>query len=602
MKYGFTLFVLFFYINTIKGINTNPSDLNINSQIGEIIVIGDGQNVCENESSIQLIVGAIGATSYEWFLDKGGIISAHNIISIGKNTFLLSITKYTPRGTNKLYVQALDLNGSRSELKEVSYTVGETPSNLGFSGATEYCAGEVVEIEPSAANANSYEFATDSNFNYLVPSSMRKGNKLRFVAYKAGETTYYYRATNASGCITEIKSFTINIKPKPTNFKARQNKTTVCVGGVIYFEVGANGATKFLWWKDRLATTPLESQYIKGSLKNKIEMPANQASSGSLWVQAVSTSGCIAEPIRVDYTVLAKPAIRSISVNKGGNLFFVGDKISIAINARNYTHYRILKNSDEIPPLRKGNVNNYLISSHSDLGSAGTYTVEVSNGICSAKKDINIYVVNSVKIYHNREDRIKTESDGTKVVELYKNDWISFWAGINNSKFSYLWLFGDGFNEKGNRVTHYYYSTGIYTPTLKVTYLPTGYEFIVQLSEKIKVIETNNLRAFPRGVFEASNKPINKIDQLKENKILIFPNPFKEELTLKLKSKVKTTGMFKIYSNEGHSLLEKHFNIKIGLNNFKFRNLPKILTHTINIYYAEIKIGNKRKIIKIVKK
>ncbi|MCG8814151.1 hypothetical protein G1K66_12895, partial [Tenacibaculum finnmarkense] len=302
----------------------------INPKVGEITVNNTSNSFCQGET-VEIIVGAVNASGgFNWFSDALGTIPITNITGDKNNTFKLITNLNTPTGTTKLYVRGINDSNCNSELKEVSYTIKETPSNLQVAGNTEYCTGDTVSLMPSANNANSYQWAYDSNFNNLVDASKVKASgELNYIANATENTTLYYRAVNLSGCNGIVNSVTLKVLKGVTNLSITNNNISVCKGENLIFVATAENATSYKFFDNNGAE-------IETSNSLNLDTQNFTPDTYNYKVQAFNTNGCNSEILDFSFTIFDVPNLPTIT---GNTIYCNNETVHLTANSTGSTFY-----------------------------------------------------------------------------------------------------------------------------------------------------------------------------------------------------------------------------------------------------------------------
>ncbi|MCG8860101.1 hypothetical protein, partial [Tenacibaculum finnmarkense] len=304
--------------------------ITINPKVGEITVNNTNNSFCQGET-VEIIVGAVNASGgFNWFSDALGTIPITNITGNKNNTFKLITNLNTPTGTTKLYVRGINDSNCNSELKEVSYTIKETPSNLQVAGNTEYCTGDTVSLMPSANNANSYQWALDSNFNNLVDNAKVKASgELNYIANATENTTLYYRAVNLSGCNGVVNSVTLKVLKGVKNLSITNNAISVCKGENLIFVASAENATSYLFFDNNGAE-------IETSNSLNLDTQNFTPDTYNYKVQAFNTNGCNSEILDFSFTIFDVPNLPTIT---GNTIYCNNETVHLTANSTGSTFY-----------------------------------------------------------------------------------------------------------------------------------------------------------------------------------------------------------------------------------------------------------------------
>jgi hypothetical protein len=316
---------------------SNSLEVTINPQVGAVTVNGNGDSFCQGDT-VELTAGAINSDNFEWFTDSLGTIPASGITGSSRNTFMLDTNTNSQTGTTTLYVRGVNRSNCNGQLKEVSYTIKTTPSNLQLFGETEYCTGDTVLLIPSANNATSYQWALDGNFNNLVDASkINENGALTYNTSTTENTTFFYRALNNLSCASPSKSVTIEVYKGVTELSFTNNGASFCQEETVELIVGATNATGFEWFTDSLGT--ISASGITGNNDNTFRLDTDtRTTTGTtiLYVRGVNDSNCKSQLKEVSYTVEAKPVNLQ---HEGNTTVCLGESVSISLNANFANNY-----------------------------------------------------------------------------------------------------------------------------------------------------------------------------------------------------------------------------------------------------------------------
>ncbi|MEI7979394.1 MAG: T9SS type A sorting domain-containing protein, partial [Bacteroidota bacterium] len=146
------------------------------------------------------------------------------------------------------------------------------------------------------------------------------------------------------------------------------------------------------------------------------------------------------------------------------------------------------------------------------------------------------------------------------------------------SGLEYLWFFGDGDTSTTAIPTHTYSKNGIFISYL-VTRSAAG---CVDSTSKQVVINTVGVNGELAQNFEVN----------------VYPNPFKDYLTINLKTINGGNALIKITDVSGRLMYETNLNTKSGNNEFELNNIPEMKD---GMYFINIVQGNQSSIYKIVR-
>lgn len=285
----------------------------VNDGVGAISIIGNQNNYCTGED-IEIIAGASNVSDFNWFVDAELLIPVESVYG---NTAITGSSDNILRFPNTdlamddyiFYVQASSAQGCTSNINEVVFSVGTTPTNLQLAQVEDsYCTQQQVLIVPSALNASTYEWSFDSNFNNPVPDALiNVSGALDYIPTSTGTTVYYVRAASSSGCISEnIREVEIEVLQGVEDFTINQTSFNVCQGEIIEIVALANFVNSYGYFTNSSATIPIGV----GSQNNgTININTNDLGLGltTIYAQASNINSCDSNVIPIDINVLEQP-------------------------------------------------------------------------------------------------------------------------------------------------------------------------------------------------------------------------------------------------------------------------------------------------------
>ena len=229
----------------------------------------------------------------------------------------------------------------------------------------------------------------------------------------------------------------------------------------------------------------------------------------------------------------------------------------------------------------------FKITSFSDGDTQGSYTVELSNGICQTSEEIGIYVINETpKIIHNKEANEKTTPLGERLITVFQNEYITFNSNVTNSLYLKEWDFGDGFNNSGNTVTHHFNKVGKFYLSLRITNTQTN--ATIDLSNEIIIETIPKEHAVIIEDFKAPDKNIS-----------FSPTPFKNKLTLQIGLSESKDITLRIYNLNGLVVFVEKVQGFLGENTFTWNN--PLGAAPPGIYIASLSVEEENYTVKLIK-
>lgn len=292
-------------------------------------------NICNGTSTS---INASGATSYTW-LPNG---TTGNSISVTPTT---TIT-YTVIGSD-----AVCTNSSTA-------TVSVTTINTTLSAnSPSYCLG-VPSVTLTGNGATTYSWSPGTGLNVTTGA---------VVTATPGISTIYTVTGTTNGCVS---TQTISITVPPTNsLTATASNTTICLGG-SGSTLTATSANTYTW----LPTS------ANGSV-----IAVNPTSTTEYTVIGQNAQGCFANPTVV--TVFVVPAVVP-TISSSSATACQSQTIGLSVNpGPNYTY-----TWQPVAQLNSSN-NTNTVNAMPTSSSNVIYTVNVSNGICSATDTILIKIL-----------------------------------------------------------------------------------------------------------------------------------------------------------------------------------------------------------------
>lgn len=309
-----------------------------------------------------------------------------------------------------------------------------------------------------------------------------------------------------------------------------------------------------------------------------------------LYVKAINSAGCQSPLVNIHFVVNASPVITQFAAAQ--QTIVQGNPVTFAIAGTGYTQWRLLFNGTQVSPsgsgYNTGAVSNYILTQSVQPNQQGTYTLEITNGTCTATKDFNLYILPTVVITHDRTDKIGLDNGQTKVI-LHQHDKITFSSNVDSNAYNELWTYGDGFNNTTVTGQHYYNNAGQFNASLSLTNKATGEKFSFPYSLPILVLPEDNVVTVDGGI----NAP--------NTEYLIYPNPFKEFFKLRYTANSGERLTLRIYDLRGVSLFNESW-IADGATNVRTFYNPIIsapsAVYVVHVHNETQKTIQKIKVIK----
>ncbi|WP_123838409.1 hypothetical protein [Chryseobacterium oncorhynchi] len=541
---------LYYKIQNAGGCSSSltPVTFTILAAPTNLAVTNNNAVVCKG-NIVTFEASAFNVSNYAWYKDYAtGLVADPQFIS-GTNNYKLSIpTSNLPAGVYNYTVVGENSNGCKTQPIVITFTVKDVPGNSSLTGLTTYCQTETVHFTLVNSNSNNFSWFTDANGLNPLNSSYISNNGAEINipgnTFQSGSHSLYYYATNQS-CNSPMQTVSFSIKQSPSNLNVSGNNGTYCFGDLIDIVVGSTGgATDYQWFEDAAASLLLSSNYITGTIHERLQTSSFGVGSHTVYVRAINSNGCTSTLLPVSFTVNAKPIISTFATNS--STVTESSPITFNINGSGYTKWKLLFNGSQVAPAG-GGWNNGTISTHTYTSSAtqanqGTYTLVISNGTCEQTKDFNLYVIPNIVITHDRTNDIGLDNGVSKVV-MKQHEVITFSTNLPvNALYNEEWDYGDGFNNQTVAGQHYYNNAGEFSVKLKVTNSVNGdvinltYQLPILVKEVDSTIPTNTL-----------NPPAD---------YTIYPNPYKEFLGLKFTANQGDKLVLRIYSLSGISVFD----------------------------------------------
>jgi hypothetical protein len=229
--------------------------------------------------------------------------------------------------------------------------VGALPlATLTASGPTTFCAGGSVTLNASTGSGFTYQWRRNA---VTISGAVA-------TTYSATEAGSYTVIVSSAGCASISSAVDVVISSASTAALTAAGPTSICTGGSVSLSTPAASGNTYAW--KRNGTT------ISGVSTNSYS--ANQTGS---YTVTVSSTGCTANSTALSVTVSAPPAA---SISAGGATSFCSGG-SVVLNANTGTGFSYAWRLN-------GTAISGATSSSYTATNAGSYTVVVSNGGCTA--------------------------------------------------------------------------------------------------------------------------------------------------------------------------------------------------------------------------
>jgi hypothetical protein len=242
--------------------------------------------------------------------------------SNGATTQSISVT-----ASGTYSVTVTDANGCSAVSADTTVTVNPVPeATIAASGATAFCAGGSVTL--TASEGQSFVWsngATTQSINVTASGS------------------YSVTVTGTHGCSATSAATTVTVNALPTPSITPSGSTSFCQGGSV--TLTAPAAASYLW--------------SDGAMTQSITVSASDSYS----VTVTDANGCSGTSSAVTVTVFPLPAVE---ITASGSTICAGGSVTLtASEAQSYLW------------------SNGATTRSISVGTAGTYTVTVSDGTCS---------------------------------------------------------------------------------------------------------------------------------------------------------------------------------------------------------------------------
>ncbi len=307
------------------------------------------QNGCTATSSVNVTAGTAPSAA----------ISGNTTICVGGNTTLSApagLTYQWSANANNATSQTVNVTAAGTysvtttqngctATSSVNVTVGNPSATITPAGSTTFCAGGSVSLSAPAG--------------YTYQWSANAGSATTQTVTATASGTYSVTVSAGVGC-TATNSITVTANPIPSATITPGSTTTFCQGGSV--NLSAPAGFTYLW----------------SSNANNATTQQITATTGGTYSVTVTNNGCTATSSQV---VNVNPTPSATITPSGATTFCIGGSVNLSAPAGlTYTW-----------SANAGNSTNQQVTAT----VAGTYSVTVSNGTCSATNSVSVSVVSS---------------------------------------------------------------------------------------------------------------------------------------------------------------------------------------------------------------
>lgn len=561
-----------------------------------LTVTNNNAVICKGKDAV-FEASATNSTMFEWYKDyQSSLVADPKFVSGTANYKLTIPTADLEVGTYTYYVIAKSSSGCKTEPFKVTFSVKDVPNRTTLIGEKIFCQNELITFELLNQTTKTFKWFTDANgLNPLDAQFISNdGASVKIPAqnYKAGTYTLYFYSTNLI-CNSEMQSVTFTVNESPSELNIIGNEGEYCYGNMIDIAIGSTGgATSYQWFLDSKGSILVDKIYLTGTMNERFKTNSLMAGNYVLYVRAINEKGCQSALKQITFKVNPTPVVQEFQTSK--KTIQQGETIDFKINAKGYDRWRVLFNGIPLYPqegYNNGQVVNYVLTKDAQISNQGTYTLEISNGTCTAQSSTYIYVLPKVVITHNKTERISKDNGEQKVI-LNQHESIIFDANSDNNLYSEKWYYGDGFENSTISGNHFFNQAGEFIVKLELTNKNTEERFLFEYEYPILV------------------KPVDNVEEIKptltaptKEEYIITPNPFKS--FFKVITNGASTGdiiTMRIFDLKGVSLFSESWLVDGVHNSRTFYN--PMINAPQGTYVVVIHNQNKKSIIntKIIKK
>ena len=265
------------------------------------ITVSGSTTICSG-GSINLISSM--GSSYQWSLNGVAIPNATN------SSFMAS------SGGN-YSVSLVNSTGCSVSSSEITITVNPIPSpSITANGTTTICPGSTVTL--STASASFYQWK-------LNGANISGATSATYGASLAG--VYTVTVTNSNGCSGTSSTIAVTLAPLPVVSISTSGNTVLCPGSTVQIQASGTAGCTYQWIKNGVQ--------IAGAVNANYN--ANQ--SGSFQVIATTAAGCQSTSNQINVTVLSA----NLQAN-GPTTFCQGSSVVLQATVGPGYQYRWIKN------------------------------------------------------------------------------------------------------------------------------------------------------------------------------------------------------------------------------------------------------------------
>jgi len=304
------------------------------------------------ESSVQLSVNAIGATSYSWVGPNGFTSSLqnptiNNITAAANGTYTVTVT--SPSCTN---------------VASVNITVNALPTASIAYTAASFCATGTVT--PTITGTTGGTFSATSGLNIDAATGA-----IDLATSVAGTYTVTYTFSNAT--CSNTTTATVAVKALPLVVTTAQ---AICAPGTIDLTAaavtaGSTAGLTFTYYTDAAGTTPLAN-------------PNAVVASGTYYIQGyLASTGCYSKITSVAVNIQAKPnlVINNPATVCGGTVDLTAAAVTSGSDANlSFAYYTDAAGTA-------------VLSNPTAVATSGTYYIQATSTVTSCRSDIKPVVV-----------------------------------------------------------------------------------------------------------------------------------------------------------------------------------------------------------------
>ena len=258
------------------------------------------------------------------------------------------------------YTVTVNNGGCSGSSNAISTSVTAAPTAaISAGGATSFCTGGSVVLNANTGTGYTYTWKRDGTVISGATSS----------SYTATLAGSYIVSVSAGGCTTASSATTVSVGAGLSATLTASGNTGLCTGGSVVLNANTGTGLSYVWKRD--------GTVISGATSNSY----TAAQAGSFTV-TVGNGSCTGTSSPISVSISAAP---SASITAGGSTSFcTGGSVTLSANTGTGLSY-VWK--------RNGTVISGATSSSYATSLAGSHTVTVSNGGCSATSSaINVSV------------------------------------------------------------------------------------------------------------------------------------------------------------------------------------------------------------------